>query len=286
MNTTIMPKVGIPLLAGPPILSAEDIEALRLAHRRLEYPGFAARMTSRIGAPIQRFFKALPETWHERLQTTLRASLEQTLEVAIVSLGKQRGGRGGGRLHKALGMLSGAAGGMFGLPAVLAELPVTSGIILRSIADIARSQGENLDDPETRLACMEVFALGGRSESDDSADIGYYGIRLALGTHLTRISERVATQGIVRLSPPGLVRFIAEIAARFGVVVTQKAALQMVPVLGAGTGSLINLVFIEHFQEIARAHFTMRRLERVYGSETMRAEYEKLTRSEGMAELA
>lgn len=265
------------LPASAPLLSAEDIKALRLAHRRLECPGFAARMTSRIGAPIQRFFKALPESWHARMQASLGSHLERTLRIAILSLGKRPGRGGNARLHKAMGMLSGAVGGLFGLPAVLAELPVTSGIILRSIADIAQAQGEDLDDEETRLACMEVFALGGRSPSDDATDIGYYGIRLALGMHLTRISERVATVGIVRMNPPGLVRFIAEIAARFGVAVSQKAALQMVPLLGAGTGSLINMVFIEHFQEIARAHFTMRRLERTYGLELTRAEYERLT---------
>jgi hypothetical protein len=277
MNTHTTEPAILPAPPGLPALSAKDIKALRNAHRRLEYPGFAARMTSRIGAPIQRFFKTLPDTWHDRLQSTLRNSLEHTLDAAIFTLGNKPAKPSKARLHKAMGLLSGAAGGLFGLPAVLAELPVTSGIILRSIADIARSQGENLDDPETRLACMEVFALGGRSPSDDSTDIGYYGIRLALGTHLTLVSERVASQGIVRINTPGLVRFIAEIAARFGVVVTQKTALQMVPVLGAGTGSLINLVFIEHFQEIARAHFTMRRLERTYGPELMRLEYEKLS---------
>jgi hypothetical protein len=97
--------------------------------------------------------------------------------------------------------------------------------------------------------------------------------------HFSTISEQVATRGIVKWSPPALVRFVAEIASRFGVVVTQKAAVQMVPVLGAATGSLINLVFLEHFQDIAQAHFTIRRLERIYGPGLVQAEYEKLTQS-------
>lgn len=269
----------------PVELSPEDIDALRLAHRRLEYPSFAARLTHRIGAPISKFFQTLPETWYDQLQDSLHLSLCRTLDVAIFSLDKVPGRAASPRYHKALGALSGAAGGLFGLPSVLVELPVTSGIMLRSIADIARSQGEDLHDPETRLACMEVFALGGRSAEDDAADIGYYGIRLALGTHLTRVSERVVTQGIVRWHPPGLVRFIAEVAARFGVVVTQKTAMQMVPILGAGAGGLVNLIFMEHFQDIARAHFTMRRLERIYGVERMRSEYDRLTRDEAFAAL-
>jgi hypothetical protein len=275
---------------NPPRLTLQDREALLQAHRHLEYPSFAARITSKLGAPIEKLVKALPEPWNESLQQATRVGLERTLAVAIYSLGgkqkKPRRLRRSNRYHKALGLLSGAAGGLFGLPAVVAELPITSAIMLRSIADIARGEGEDLSDPETRLACMEVFALGGRSKDDDAADAGYYGIRLALAMHFTRVSEQVVSQGIVRWNPPGVVRFIAEIAARFGVVVTEKAALQMVPILGAGTGSLINLIFMEHFQDIARAHFIMRRLERRYGIEFMRAEYDRLSEIDAVSNRA
>lgn len=259
-------------------LSPEDRLALKRAHRELEHPSLAARLSSRLGKPIEKFFQLLPDDWHDNLRQGMHRSLEKTLSVAIYSLGDERRAPRSQRYHRALGMAAGAAGGLFGLPAVLAELPITSTIILRSIADIARAQGEDLQDPGARLACMEVFALGGRSEGDQAADAGYYGLRLVLGLHFSRVSEQVASQGIIKWSPPALVRFVAEIAARFGVVVTQKAAVQMVPILGAGTGSLINLVFIEHFQHVARAHFTMRRLERTYGPELTRAEYEKLNR--------
>jgi hypothetical protein len=262
-------------------LSPEDREALRRAHRQLEFPSFAARLTSKLGTPLEKFVRALPESWYDGLQSSLHASLERTLELAIFSLGREGNRRPlrSSTYHKALGALAGAAGGLFGLPAILAELPVTSTIMLRAIADIARSEGEDLDDPDTRLACMEVFALGGRTREDDAADIGYYGVRIALGLHLSRVSEQALSQGIVRWSPPAMVRFVAEIAARFGIVVTEKAAFQMVPILGAGTGSLINLVFLEHFQDVARAHFTIRRLERRYGSDLMQAEYARLSRS-------
>lgn len=276
-----MPRNEIELsLPSRVVLSPEDREALRRAHRHLEHPSYAARLTSRLGRPIEKFFKTMPESWYEGFQNTARTGLQRTLEVAIFTLGDEPRPLPKRRYHKALGVLSGAAAGMFGLPAVLAELPVTTGLMLRSIADIARGEGEDLRDPEARLACLEVFALGGRSRDDDAADAGYYGMRLALAMHFTRVSEQVVSRGIVRWNPPGLVRFIAEVAARFGVVVTEKAALQMVPLLGAGTGGLLNLIFMEHFQDIARAHFTMRRLERTYGAELMRTEYDRLSRSD------
>jgi predicted transcriptional regulator len=60
------------------------------------------------------------------------------------------------------------------------------------------------------------------------------------------------------------------------VVVTQKAAAQAVAVVGAVAGAAVNLAFIEHFQNVARGHFTIRRLERVYGIDTVRSEYDRI----------
>ena len=74
-----------------------------------------------------------------------------------------------------------------------------------------------------------------------------------------------------------LVRLIAQIASRFGVAVTQKLAAQAVPVIGALRGAAVNYAFIDHFQEVARAHFVVRRLERRYGKETVRAAYDRLS---------
>jgi hypothetical protein len=72
---------------------------------------------------------------------------------------------------------SGAAGGTFGLAALPVELPVSTVIMLRSIADIARSEGDDLSDPEAALSCVEVFALGGRAGSADASESGYFAVR-------------------------------------------------------------------------------------------------------------
>jgi hypothetical protein len=39
----------------------------------------------------------------------------------------------------------------------------------------------------------------------------------------------------------------------------------------------VNYAFIDHFQEVARAHFVVRRLERRYGKETVRTAYDRLS---------
>ena len=53
--------------------------------------------------------------------------------------------------------------------------------------------------------------------------------------------------------------------------------------IGALGGAWINRVFIEHFQNIAEGHFTIRRLERRWGTETVQAEYRLLAASKPRA---
>ena len=74
---------------------------------------------------------------------------------------------------------------------------------------------------------------------------------------------------------------IAKVASRFGIAVSEKAAAQAIPIIGAVGGGLINALFVDHFQNTADAHFTVRKLERQYGAEVVRAEYERLAKSLG-----
>ena len=68
-------------------------------------------------------------------------------------------------------------------------------------------------------------------------------------------------------------------------MVTQKLAAQAVPLIGALGGAAVNYAFIDHFQQIAGAHFTVRRLERRYGKDVVKAAYEKLAASRGSANI-
>ena len=79
-----------------------------------------------------------------------------------------------GLLHKALAATTGAVGGSFGLAALPIELPISTIIMLRSIGDIARSEGEDLTNPETALSCLQVFALGGPKGVVDAGESGYF----------------------------------------------------------------------------------------------------------------
>jgi hypothetical protein len=259
-------------------MAPEDLADLPSAVQSLEHPSLAARLASMVGKPIELIGNVLPASASQIISTATSKGLEVALKIALQSM-RGMPHAGSQFLHKALATASGAAGGAFGLATLPFELPVSTIIILRSIADIARHEGEDLSDPESALACIQVFALGGRAGADDASESGYFAVRGVLAKSVSEASRFIAEHGVARQGSPVLVRFITQVASRFGIVVTQKAAAQALPIIGALGGAAVNYAFIEHFQDVARAHFTVRRLEREYGKDLVRIEYERLAQA-------
>ena len=257
-------------------ISTEHLEQLRAAKRALENPGMAVQVANFVGTPIEKAVKQLPTSWQEGIVGISRDALEKAADVAIWTIDPATPVSTNDLLHQFLVSVTGAAGGIGGLPALAIELPISTTIMLRSIADIARSQGENLRTPDTKLACVEVFALGGRTRVDDAAESAYYLARAALGKTVAEAAEYLAAKQGARATEPAMVKFITRVAARFQVQVTEKAAAQAIPIVGAVGGALINNLFISHFQTMGRGHFTVRRLERIYSAELIEATYEGL----------
>lgn len=260
----------------PMELTPKDLERLAYAKQLLEHPGFGARVINLLGTPIEKGFRLLPAGWKGAVQDATRAALEKALRVAVTGLDAAPRRASSNLLHKLAVAATGAAGGAFGLAALPIELPVSTIIMLRSIADIARSEQEQLETPQARLACLEVFALGGPTTSDDAAETGYFFVRAALARSISEAASYVAERGIAQEGAPAIVRLMAQIASRFGVVVSEKAAAEAVPIIGAVGGAVINTIFIDHFQSMARGHFIVRRLERMYGQETVKRAYQEL----------
>jgi hypothetical protein len=264
------PEINSELL--PRTLEAGDLEALQAAHEQLEHPSLAARLSNVIGTPIEVALTLLPQHWYQALHGTVERAIEKSFSAALTSLRNKHASNAHDAYYKLLVGSAGAAGGFFGLPGLLLELPVTTTLMLRSIAEIARESGEDLHRGDSQAACLQVFALGGRSEMDDAADTGYYGVRLALAAYWKggSLESMLAQTG----AAAGLVHAVA---ARFGVDLSKRAAARLVPVAGAASGALVNTIFMQHFQEMARSHFTIRRLERKYGSDLVRHHYERLS---------
>jgi hypothetical protein len=262
-------------------LSGEAWRDLREAHALLENPGLAARLTHLIGMPLAQALSMLPDNWADKIHQASRLALEKNLAFVSRGLHNRNASRWNqSQLLKWANTASGAIGGAFGLPALLLELPVSTSLLLRGIAAEAVRSGEDLDAVPGRLACLEVFALGGTSADDDASESGYFGVRLALARAVSEAAEFVAAGRLASESAPLLVRLLQQVAARFGLIVSQKAAAQAVPIVGAASGALINYAFSDHFTKMAYGHFTVRRLERSYGHDLVRSSYASLANEE------
>ena len=260
-------------MSGVTITDAE-IEALKAAKSLLESPGLAAKISSFVGTPIEKGFALLPRQWSTVVNDATRKAIETALKVALWTMNDATAVTAPSNWwHKLAAGASGAAGGAFGLAALSIELPVSTTIMLRSIADIARSEGEDLKSADAQLECVQVLALGGNSKSDDGTEIGYFAARAAMAKAVSEAAAHLAAQGLTQHGSPALLRLIAQIASRFSIVVSEKAAAQAVPVVGAIGGAVINTLFIDHFQDTARGHFIVRRLERLHGADRIKLLY-------------
>jgi hypothetical protein len=258
-------------------LGNRDLEDLARARDLLEHPGLAVRIADYVGMPIEGLVKRLPDGARRAIADGTRRALGASLDVALRTLDGGRRAAPADWLHRGIAVATGAAGGFAGLAGLALELPLSLTLMLRSIADHARAQGEDLSVVASRLECLTVFAYGSRSASDDAAEAGYFAVRAALARAVSQAAEFVAERGVAGAAAdrgaPAIVQLVARIAQRLGVAVTDKAAAQLVPVVGAAGGAAINALFMRHYQRAAWAHFTVRRLERAWGPDAVRQAY-------------
>lgn len=247
-------------------LSDEDRSALYNALTALEHPSLAVRFGNIVGKPVEFFGRLLPDSVIRVAQKAAQAALTVSLKLAL-SDRIPRGGDKTGVWHRVLAATSGAMGGTFGMAGLAVELPISTAIILHAITEIARGQGEDLRDPDTLFACLEVFALAELSHERQFGWSGYRAVRHSLAGSVAEASRYVGQRVIAEESAPALARAVSTIASRFGIAVSQKFSAQAIPIIGSLSGAAINAVFMEHFQSMARVHFTVRRLERTYGKD-------------------
>ncbi|MBS1191026.1 MAG: hypothetical protein H6R10_2818 [Rhodocyclaceae bacterium] len=254
--------------------SDEDLDSLSRAKAILENPGLAIRLASLVGKPFDQVLHFLPGAARGIISQATDAAIRQCLKAALGTLGgKGEGRRPRNDLHKFAVGLTGAVGGAFGLGALAIELPITTTLMFRSICEIARSEGENLEDADVRLQCLTVLALGGPTAADDDAETGYFAVRAALAEMVSLSVSELAAKGLGAPTSSALLRLVNRVAERFSTKVAQQVAAKSIPVVGAVLGATINTAFMEHFQGMAQAHFTIRRLERRYGPAAVEVAY-------------
>lgn len=272
-------------------LTEKDLEQLTQAVLLLETPSLTTRITDLIGTPIEWLIDKLPNGAQKKINKIATTTLYKVIDTAELTMADDSS-EASPWLHKTGAFLSGAIGGFFGFSALLIELPVSTTIMMRSVLDIARAEGFSIKDPKTKLACLEVFSFTGNTDTqDDNAESGYYITRAAL-TEITNITTAELTKIIAERTGQGLqsgfitfskqevgsilARLIDAIATRFSVVLTEKTAAQLVPALGAITAATLNTMFTDFYQDMARGHFTVKRLEQNYGEELIKKKYHEL----------
>lgn len=271
-------------------MSLEERELLDLekAVKLLEQATITEKMTQMVGKPIDYLMNKLPKGAEAQIYSLVEKALHKAADAALWSLNNEPNREASTKTNKFFAAVSGAVGGTFGFSALAIELPLSTTIMLRSVADIARSEGFDLDKVETKQACLEVFALGGPSENDDAVDTAYYATRSftaeamqILSKELSEIATKKASvNAAMNLTPTQtgkwLTTLIEKVATRFGIVITEKTAAQVVPIIGAFARATLNIMFTDYYQDMARGHFIIKRLEKKYGSELIKSEYMKI----------
>jgi hypothetical protein len=256
-----------------------DLQYLRGAKFLLEKPRLGAKIANLLGMPIEKGIAMLPQKARSAIEGATQKSIQVALNVALKTFNEPNSNEqkpSQNLYHKALVAGTGGVSGFFGVTALFVELPLSTTIMMRSILDIARSEGEDLSLSETKLACLEVFAFGGNTKSDDAVDAGYFATRAALAKAVSQAATVMADHSLAKEGAPLISKLIVNIASRFEMVVSEKVAAQIVPLIGAAGGASINVLFMDHFQDMARGHFVVRRLERKYGQEEVRRLYQEI----------
>lgn len=228
---------------GAPLDDEARAKIAILAARQHAALGILMQFVTLVGGHVEDGLKLLPAPARARLDVAAARALRASYDAA----GRSRGGMGRlvatDRAHKALASLSGALGGLGGLPTALLELPIATTVIFRSVQQVAVTHGEDPFSLETRAQCLYVFGKGGIGDEDDGVDTSFIGARLGL-------------------SGAAINKLIGRIAPQFATVLGQKLASQTVPILGAAAGAGTNYAFISYYTEIAHVHFGLRALAR------------------------
>lgn len=274
-------------------LTSDEIEWLAEAARYLEKPSLLMRLAGIVGRPLDVVTSVLDKFAPDLVSSTVSAALSRALALAVYTLPEtstaephasaaelRQIGTSTSFWHNLSVAATGLPSGFFGAAGLPIELPITTTVMLRSIAAIAREFGEDLAEPEVRLQCLAVLGFGSPPEQGQPMDSSYLTARIGVQEAVAKaaqVAARASTQELLdminRGTAPALLNLVAKIAARFNVTVTEKLLAQSVPVIGALSAAALNVAFLDHFNQVARYHFGIRRLERKYGVEATQNAY-------------
>jgi hypothetical protein len=231
-------------------IAPADHAALKNAVKYLEGRNFAARLADYAGVPVNRVLGVLPKAINRQLSGLVRNAVMKGLAVAVDTLDDKPPRSPAMGFSSFLAGVTGGVSGLFGLGALAVELPLTTTLMLRAIAEIAQHQGEDLSTLEAQLACLEVFAYGAK-RNEDHLDVGYYAARTLISKYTHDIAALALERGAIDASAPAVASLVSEVVSRFGLVVSDKVAAGALPILGAVGGATRSSHIKERYAELA-----------------------------------
>lgn len=210
------------------------------------------------GRYAERGLAFLPSGWREVLHARAREALAWAWQRATTGMDREPTGRAAPtRLYRLLTAGSGAVTGAAGLPGVLADLPTSTLLVLRSLASIARERGLDIGDADVQAACLEAFAYGGPTDDDDDSDLAFWSARAAV---------------------PVLAEMLPQVAARLSGRLAVMLPARAVPLVAVAASAGVNWHFTGFFQEVGDILLALLPLERRHGRERVRACFDAVIR--------
>jgi hypothetical protein len=222
-----------------PAIVDVEAELERIARIYAQAGGVGINVLNLIGGRAENLLDRLPAGVRRQLETATVRALDHAMNAAHTS--RRHVPDQASWLNSAASAAMGAVGGAGGLPTALAELPVTTTLLLRVIEGVAAEHGFDPELESVRFDCVQVFSAAGPLSDDDGSDLAFLTARLALSGK--------AVQAIIH-----------KVAPRLAVVMGQKLAAQTVPVLGAVAGAATNYAYTSYYQDMAQVHFGLRKL--------------------------
>jgi hypothetical protein len=280
-----------------PSIASKEHQFIGEAASFLETPSTLVSMSQYLGKPLDRLQQHLSERTRLRLHQAIEKSLKLALKWAIQSLDTKsssgftweaalEGSRRTGLTHTAALGTTGAIGGALGTGALLLELPISTGLMLRGISSVAQEWGHDLHDPEIQMQCLYVFTLGSeQTNQDDTMASTYMSSRLAFHEIIREVASYLGRQSVkdvlLALEAGGaqlLLRFLGLLIPAFERAMLQKIVSRAVPVAGAIGGAALNAAFSHWFTQAARYHFGLLHLEKKYGADVLQRAYRRQAR--------
>lgn len=222
-----------------PVAIDVEAELESIARRYKAASGVGINVLNLIGGQAENLLERLPASVRKQLEAATVRALDHAMSAASKS--RDAVPDQASWLNSAVSAAMGAAGGAGGLPTALAELPVTTTLLLRVIEGVAVEHGFDPKSESVRFDCVQVFSAAGPLAQDDGSDLAFLTTRMALSGK--------AVQAVIH-----------KVAPRLAVVMGQKLAAQTVPILGAVAGAATNYAYTNYYQEMAHVHFSLRKL--------------------------